>query len=347
MRRRPVRYEAICAADQSVLSQGPPRQLRQARADAVAGADQHRGDDAGDWEVDYWDENLLQGRRLCEPLPEVVGITVHLTFARRAFELARWYRERGAKVVLGGLHVLSCPEEARRTPTRWPWARACSSGRGSWRDVEAGCLRARLRRRATRATTARIPPPRRRSAAARELPDHHQPDRHARLPQPLRVLLPRDRRPAMPYQVRDPDQVVAEFAADGQPYARLHRQQSRLAARVSARALPGAAAAEKIWSAAVSIDVTDDPSLVRDMALAGCTGVFVGFESLADENLAEARKKTPRPPIMPAGWRSCTTTASRSTAASCWASTTTAKTSSRGRPTGSRRTAWSAPRFTS
>jgi radical SAM superfamily enzyme YgiQ (UPF0313 family) len=30
------------------------------------------------------------------------------------------------------------------------------------------------------------------------------------------------------------------------------------------------------------------------MALAGCTGVFVGFESLTDENLADARKKTPK-----------------------------------------------------
>jgi radical SAM superfamily enzyme YgiQ (UPF0313 family) len=51
---------------------------------------------------------------------------------------------------------------------------------------------------------------------------------------------------------------------------------------------------EKVWSAAVSIDVTDDPTIVREMALAGCTGVFVGFESLTDENLAEARKKTPK-----------------------------------------------------
>jgi radical SAM superfamily enzyme YgiQ (UPF0313 family) len=50
----------------------------------------------------------------------------------------------------------------------------------------------------------------------------------------------------------------------------------------------------KIWSAAVTIDVTDDPGLIRDMALAGCTGVFVGFESLTDENLADARKKTPK-----------------------------------------------------
>src|SRR5258708_7341607 len=63
------------------------------------------------WEVRYWDENLLDGRPPFAPLPEVVGITVHLTFAKRAFELSQWHRSRGSKVVLGGLHVLSCPEE--------------------------------------------------------------------------------------------------------------------------------------------------------------------------------------------------------------------------------------------
>src|SRR5687768_4233630 len=55
------------------------------------------------WSVRYWDENLLQGPPPLEPFPQVVGISVHLTFARRAFELARFYRERGATVVLGGL----------------------------------------------------------------------------------------------------------------------------------------------------------------------------------------------------------------------------------------------------
>jgi radical SAM superfamily enzyme YgiQ (UPF0313 family) len=44
----------------------------------------------------------------------------------------------------------------------------------------------------------------------------------------------------------------------------------------------------------VTLDVTDDPALVRAMALAGCTGVFIGFESLSDSNLETARKKTPR-----------------------------------------------------
>src|SRR5262245_5758123 len=51
-----------------------------------------------DWTVAIWDENLLQGPPTCSsPFPAVVGITVHLTFAARAFELSRWYRQRGAK----------------------------------------------------------------------------------------------------------------------------------------------------------------------------------------------------------------------------------------------------------
>jgi hypothetical protein len=92
------------------------------------------------WEVRYWDENLLDGRPPFAPMPEVVGITVHLTFAKRAFELAQWYRRRGSKVVLGGLHVLSCPGECA------PHADALAVGDGVqlWprilADAESGCL---------------------------------------------------------------------------------------------------------------------------------------------------------------------------------------------------------------
>jgi radical SAM superfamily enzyme YgiQ (UPF0313 family) len=98
----------------------------------------------------------------------------------------------------------------------------------------------------------------------------------------------------MPYRMRDPAQIAAEFEADDQPYAVFI--DNNLGSRPDyLRALCDALRPlNKIWSAAVSIDVTDDPGLIRAMALAGCTGVFVGFESLTDENLADARKKTPK-----------------------------------------------------
>jgi radical SAM superfamily enzyme YgiQ (UPF0313 family) len=245
------------------------------------------------WRVEYWDENLLDGRPPFRPMPSVVGITVHLTFARRAYELADWYRARGAKVILGGLHVLSCPHECA------PHADALALGDGVqlWprilRDIEANTLQPRyvatyendygddpsprrsiLPRRSFLTTTSLI--------ATRGC--HNRCGFCYLATDGLR----------MPYRMRHPQQVVDEFKADDQPYAvfidnNLGSRRDYLHSLCAAlRPL------NKIWSAAVTIDVTDDPSLIRNMALAGCTGVFIGFESLSDDNLADSHKKTPK-----------------------------------------------------
>ena len=245
------------------------------------------------WRVAYWDENLLHGAPPAEPAPEVVGISVHLTFARRAFELASWYRARGSKVILGGLHVQSCPGECA------PHADALALGDGVqlWprilADVEAGRLQ-----------------PHYAAGFANSFSED---------PAPRRAILPRQSFLTtasliatrgchnrcgfcylatdglhMGYRMRDPALIAAEFVADDQPYAVFI--DNNLGSRPDyLRALCAALRPlDRIWSAAVSIEVTDDPALIRDMALAGCTGVFVGFESLNDQNLADARKKTPR-----------------------------------------------------
>lgn len=245
------------------------------------------------WRIRYWDENLLQGPPPCDPVPQVVGITVHLTFANRAYALAAWYRARGSTVILGGLHVTSCPDEAA------PHADALAIGDGVqlWprmlRDFETGTLRARYR--ATFEADYRDDPA------------------------PRRDLLPRSSFLTtssliatrgcsnrcgfcylssdglrMPLRMRDVEQVVREFAADGQPYGVF--VDNNLGAKPGyLRSLcRGLRPLEKIWSAAVTLDLTDDPSLVREMALAGCTGVFIGFESLSDGNLKAAGKRSPR-----------------------------------------------------
>ncbi|PYO56072.1 MAG: hypothetical protein DMD83_16340, partial [Candidatus Rokuibacteriota bacterium] len=246
------------------------------------------------WRVRYWDENLLQGPPPVDPVPEVVGISVHLTFAGRAYDLARWYRARGARVVLGGLHVLSCPDEAA------PHADALAIGDGVqlWPvildDVTAGRLQP-----VYRATWQRPyredPPPRR---------DLVPPGSFLTTASLIATRGCHNRCGfcylstdglRMPYQVRDVEQVVAELRDSDEPYAVF--VDNNLGSRPEyVRALCRALRPlERIWSAAVTIDVTDDPGVVREMALAGCTGVFIGFESLSDANLRDARKRTPRP----------------------------------------------------
>jgi radical SAM superfamily enzyme YgiQ (UPF0313 family) len=246
------------------------------------------------WDVRYWDENLLQGAPPGDPIPQVVGITVHLTFARRAYQLADWYRGQGCRVVLGGLHVLSCPDEA----LQYADAIAVGDGVQLWPEILADIERDALRRRYEA--------------------DYSRP--YALDPPVRRTILPRDSFLTtssviatrgchnrcgfcylsteglhMPYRMRDVQQVVEEIVADRQPYVVFI--DNNLGSRPAyLRDLCGALRALKIiWSAAVTIDVTDDPSLVREMALSGCTGVFVGFESLNGDNLTDSRKRTPVP----------------------------------------------------
>jgi radical SAM superfamily enzyme YgiQ (UPF0313 family) len=98
----------------------------------------------------------------------------------------------------------------------------------------------------------------------------------------------------MPYQTLDPQCVVDQIAATRQPYAVFIDNNLGSKPAYLHRLCRALRKLEIIWSAAVSIDVTDDRALVREMALAGCTGVFVGFESICDDNLIDAGKKTPR-----------------------------------------------------
>jgi radical SAM superfamily enzyme YgiQ (UPF0313 family) len=246
------------------------------------------------WDVRYWDENLLQGPPPCDPVPHVVGITVHLTFARRAYELASWYRAQGSIVVLGGLHVLSCPDEALAHAD----AIAIGDGAQLWPrilgDIEAGTALPRYEADYSRPYA--LDPPARRSILPRES-----------FLTTTSVIATRGCHNRcgfcylstdglhMPYRMRKVEQVVEEIAADSQPYTVF--VDNNLGSRPDyLRQLCAALRPlEIIWSAAVTIDVTDDPSLVHDMARSGCTGVFVGFESLNAGNLADARKRTPAP----------------------------------------------------
>ncbi len=77
----------------------------------------------------------------------------------------------------------------------------------------------------------------------------------------------------VPYSMRDVEQIVSEFQRDDQPYAVFTDNNLGSKPEYLRRLCQALRPLEKIWSAAVTIGITDDPSLVREMALAGCTGV--------------------------------------------------------------------------
>jgi hypothetical protein len=212
------------------------------------------------WRVRYWDENLLQGPPPAHPFPQVVGITVHLTFAKRAYELADWFRVRGAKVILGGLHVLSCPEEVE------PHADAMVIGEGVqlWPIILEDIEDRRLKKVYSGS--------------------YSRPYRED--PAPCREILPRRSFLTttsliatrgchnrcgfcylstdglqMPYKMRDPEQVTEEFAADDQPYAVFIDNNLGSKPEYLVQLCRALRSLKKIWSAAVTLDVTDRPAV--------------------------------------------------------------------------------------
>ena len=245
-----------------------------------------------DWDVSYWDENLLQGPPPCDPFPAVVGITVHLTFAKRAYELARWYRERGALVVFGGLHVLSCPDEVR--PHCDVMVRG--EGVGVWGQVLDDFTRGELKKEyigSYKTAYRNDPPPSRELLAKPSFLTTSSLIATRGCHNRCGFCYLATKGLHMPYSMRDPQQIVDEFTRDGQPYGVFTDNNLGSKPEYLVKLCRALRPLEKIWSAAVSIDVADDPQVIREMALAGCTGVFVGFESLNDANINDQGKKSP------------------------------------------------------
>ena len=93
-----------------------------------------------DWQVSIADENFA-------PIPfedaDLVGITAFTSSINRAYEIAMQYRDRGIKVVIGGIHASMLPDEA----LRYADAVVVGEGEGVWKEVIKDFEHNRLRRK--------------------------------------------------------------------------------------------------------------------------------------------------------------------------------------------------------
>jgi len=91
---------------------------------------------------------------------DVVGITAMTATAPRAYDLASFFRQNGAKVVLGGIHASVMPEEA----ARFADAVVVGEAEGAWPEVLHDARRNRLKKvyRNPRPDISRSPLPARR-----------------------------------------------------------------------------------------------------------------------------------------------------------------------------------------
>jgi radical SAM superfamily enzyme YgiQ (UPF0313 family) len=242
-----------------------------------------------DDEASIVDEHVMPLRT--DDTPDLVVIQVYITNARRAYRIADAYRARGVRVVLGGLHVTSLPDEAAAH------ADAIFLGPGEQTfpqfldDLRAGAPR-RVYQSTSGRTIERVPPIRRDLIERR------------RYLVPNSIVVTRGCPQHCDFCYKDAffeggrsfytqrvDDALAEIAR--LPGRHLYFLDDHLFGdrRFAEALFEGMRGMGRLFQGAATVDSILRGDLVERAAAAGLRSLFVGFETLTPGNLAHSNKR--------------------------------------------------------
>ncbi len=224
-----------------------------------------------------------------EDSPDLVAIEVYITSANRAYALADYYREKGAHVCLGGLHVTSLPREAAvhadtifLGPGEDTWPVFLNDFR---RGAEQKVYQSTVR------TLANAPLPRR---------DLFQRERHL---VPNSIVVSRGcpytcdfcykesfYQGGISFYTQAVDSALSEI--DKFPGRHLYFLDDHLFGnpRFALALFEGLRGMGRVWQAAATVRSVLQPRLLEKAVAGGLRSLFIGFETLSGANL-EAQKK--------------------------------------------------------
>jgi radical SAM superfamily enzyme YgiQ (UPF0313 family) len=238
------------------------------------------------WRTSIVDENLGVPDYSAMPRPDLVGITAFTSQANRAYELAGHFRRLGVPVVMGGIHATMCLDEVLEHVD----SVVTREADGIWREVLEDARQGRLKRRY--------------DGGFVEMTDV-VPARHDLLSKGYAFGAIQTTRGCplncsfcsvtafngAHYRQRPIPDVVQEFQLIGERLVLVvddnligtrpdHIARAKDLFRAMARAN-----LRKEWIAQATINFADDEELLMLAAKAGCSGVFIGFESPSPEGL--------------------------------------------------------------
>ena len=220
---------------------------------------------------------------------DVVGVTFMTALAPRAYEIAREFQARGKIVVAGGYHATLCTPEVIQHFD----AVVAGDAEGAWpqvlQDIEARCLQ-KVYRQTNPSPELHTPVPRRDLLAphAKHYVTLHavQTGRgcpHGCLYCSITTFHQRQHR----------QRTLADVLAELREIPRnfMFVDDNIISDRRYARELFAAMVPlRKRWVSQCSIEIADDPELLRMARHAGCRGLFIGIESTNADNLAAMGK---------------------------------------------------------
>ena len=238
-----------------------------------------------DVETVFYDERLEE-LPLAEPT-DLVAMTVETYTARRSYQIASEYRRRGIRVVMGGYHPTFLPEES----LKFADAVVVGDAEGVWptvvEDARKGSLQQLYRQDDFPSLTGSDPDRsvfRGKRYAPVTLVQYGRGCKYNCNFCSIRAFYGKSLRQ------RPVAEVVAEirqlksrmvFLVDDNLFVDVPKAVELFEALVPLKIC---------WSCQISIDIAQDPALVRLMQKSGCISALIGFESLNPANLVQMRK---------------------------------------------------------
>ena len=245
-----------------------------------------------EWEISIVDENFGAPDYPSMPRPDLVGITAFTSQANRAYEVAAHFRRLGVPVVMGGIHATMCLDEVMERVD----SVVTGEAEGIWSQVLEDTRHGSLKRRydGGLAEINDVPLARHDLLATGYALGAVQTTRGCPLNCSFCSVTAFN---GAQYRQRPIPDVVREFQSVREKHVLVvddnligTRRDHIARAKDLFRAM-AQANLRKEWIAQATINFADDEELLALAARAGCSGVFIGFESPTPEGLRELGKK--------------------------------------------------------
>ncbi|NLF32519.1 MAG: radical SAM protein [Planctomycetes bacterium] len=242
-------------------------------------------------QVELADENVERAR--FDDRPDLVGITVKVDTADRAFAIADAYRRRGVAVVLGGVHASCCPESCAAHAD----AIVLGEAEGLWERLLADLAARRLQpvyAHDVPPDLADAPIPRWELLAGRNYLYTNTLTVSRGCPWQCDFCYNSAPGVASVFRTKPIGAILREIDSLRTRHV-MFIDDNLIGDRRFAAELFGAIRPLGLsWHAAVSADVGRDEALLDLMADSGGQSLFIGFETINDANLAAAAKRQNR-----------------------------------------------------
>ncbi len=225
---------------------------------------------------------------------DLVGITAMTPLAPRGYDIADEFRRRGKKVIIGGIHASWLPEEAKRHCDAVVIGEADEIWQEILEDAEAGRLKP-FYQQTERTDLSRLPIPRRDLLPSKGYLFHNLIQTTRGCPFDCEFCSVTALH-GKTYRMRPISEVEKEIQSLERSKAYIFFVDDNIIGNHSyARELLTMLSHYRLrWVSQGPIHIAENEELLSLLTRAGCHGLFIGFESLREENLEQMGKRINR-----------------------------------------------------